>query len=390
MGLHLLAGLLVNALATLVLAHGAWWSLLSALAIPGLHRVRLPNSGPVSFAVIVPAHNEEAGIAASLESLLRAPFTPQPRVIVVADNCDDATASVARRFGVEVVERHDDVRRGKGYALDFGLRHLRDSGLEPPGVVVFVDADTEVDENFFRALSHHFVHSRRPAQAYYRAAPGESNLGTLRDVAFRLLHWSRPLGAARIGLPTTVKGNGMAICWADVSNGLGVQSITEDAEMSLAFAARGLHFAFVPFAVVSGRMAQTYHEARTQDERWEAGRFSLQRRAAGIGLKRLIKGDLRGSAVAFEISSLPLSLLALTSTALVVTSLGLGLGSPALAIAAAASLGTYLALGGVAARLGLKEMLAFVSVPRFVLHKAGIYLRIAARRGPGEWKRTTR
>src|SRR5205085_6347229 len=74
-------------------------------------------------AVLMPAHNEAAGIAASLATV-----TPQlvagDRLLVVADNCVDDTAAVAAAAGAEVVQRRDTTRRGKGYALGFGLRHL--------------------------------------------------------------------------------------------------------------------------------------------------------------------------------------------------------------------------------------------------------------------------
>src|SRR5688572_14528989 len=75
------------------------------------------------LAVLIPAHNEQAVISATLSSLL--PTIPaNTRVLVVADNCTDATAATARELGAEVVERQDRHRRGKGFALDFGIRHL--------------------------------------------------------------------------------------------------------------------------------------------------------------------------------------------------------------------------------------------------------------------------
>ena len=71
------------------------------------------------LAVLVPAHDEEEGIAATLAAVL-AQLGPHDRLLVVADNCSDATAAVARAAGAEVVERSSDLR-GKGYALAHGI-----------------------------------------------------------------------------------------------------------------------------------------------------------------------------------------------------------------------------------------------------------------------------
>src|SRR5689334_18680459 len=91
-----------------------------------------------SIAVLIPAHNEQLGIGATLDSL-KAQLTPNDRTVVIADNCQDETASVARSYGAIAIERTDTVNRGKSYALDFGMRYLEQNS--PPEVVIIVDAD---------------------------------------------------------------------------------------------------------------------------------------------------------------------------------------------------------------------------------------------------------
>src|SRR4051812_41266503 len=88
-------------------------------------RRSLPDERP-ACAILVPAHNEEAGIAATIRNLLPQ-LAPGDRIVVVADNCTDATEAVARTAGADVVNRSDPVRRGKGFALDFGLGHLAEN-----------------------------------------------------------------------------------------------------------------------------------------------------------------------------------------------------------------------------------------------------------------------
>jgi cellulose synthase/poly-beta-1,6-N-acetylglucosamine synthase-like glycosyltransferase len=81
------------------------------------HAVAAPRRPGADVAVLIPAHNESAGIEATLRCL-QAQLRAGDRVLVVADNCDDDTAAVARDAGAEVIERIDAIHRGKGFALD--------------------------------------------------------------------------------------------------------------------------------------------------------------------------------------------------------------------------------------------------------------------------------
>src|SRR5215831_6708425 len=98
---------------------------------------------PHRTAVLIPAHNEGAGILPTIRDV-QAQLGPHDRILVVADNCTDDTAAIVQGAGVEVIVRADPARRGKGYALEFGVRHL---SLNPPDVVVIMDADCRLGEN---------------------------------------------------------------------------------------------------------------------------------------------------------------------------------------------------------------------------------------------------
>ena len=74
-----------------------------------------------ALAVLIPAHNEGEAVRPTIEDAQSQ--RAGDRIIVVADNCTDETATEARIAGAEVIERHDPYRRGKGYALDFGLEY---------------------------------------------------------------------------------------------------------------------------------------------------------------------------------------------------------------------------------------------------------------------------
>ena len=108
------------------------------------------------FDVVVPAHDEEAGIARTIASLAALDYPASMfRVVVVADNCSDATAERARAAGATVLERVDTQRRGKGYALSFAFDAcLRDGRAS---AVVVVDADTSVSPGLLCAFDRRSV-----------------------------------------------------------------------------------------------------------------------------------------------------------------------------------------------------------------------------------------
>src|SRR4030081_161784 len=125
--------------------------------------VAAPRALSHRTAVLIPAHNEGAGILPTIRDI-QAQLGPQDSILVVADNCTDDTAAIVRAAGVEVTVRADPARRGKGYALEFGVRHLR---LNPPDVVVIMDADCRLGENALRHLSDSARDSGRPLMSLY-------------------------------------------------------------------------------------------------------------------------------------------------------------------------------------------------------------------------------
>jgi cellulose synthase/poly-beta-1,6-N-acetylglucosamine synthase-like glycosyltransferase len=142
----------------------------------------------------------------------RAQLGPEDRVLVVADNCSDATAEIAAANGAEVVVRNDAERRGKGYALDFGVRHLERS---PPEVVVVVDADCELHPGSVDRLARSCAETKRPAQALdlMRAPAGAGLKVRIAEFAWVVKNQVRPLGCRRLGLPCQLMGTGMAFPW---------------------------------------------------------------------------------------------------------------------------------------------------------------------------------
>lgn len=371
--------------ASIVLSHGAWWTVLSAAAL------RRPSArvGParlLPLVVLVPAHNEEALIGQTVDSLVTAAASLDARILVIADNCNDATAELAAAHGADVLRREDASHRGKPYALQFALGSL---AKDAPAAVAVVDADTLVDSNFIDAVSERLASGSRAVQVHYAAGPASTDVGRLRRLAFLLVHWSRPLGASRLGLGVGLKGNGMAFDWSAANIALAGAGLTEDAAATLELAVRGIHVDYEPRTTVRGFMAQTYAEARTQDSRWEGGRTRLVFQAIRSAIRALARGDIAAAGAALEVGTLPLSLLLFVGTGAAVAGL-IGVGSATLGIAAVASIGLYVVVGLAAARPEARDLRAIASAPGFLAHKAAVYGRIVAGRTGANWQRTAR
>jgi glycosyltransferase involved in cell wall biosynthesis len=148
--------------------------------------------------VLVPAHNEEIVIGSTLKKLIAA-LKEQDRLVVIADNCSDATAQIARTMGATVIERQNLEQRGKGYALDYGLQFIES---DPPDVVVIVDADCTVYPGAIEQLSQCAIATQRPVQATYlmlRPKNSQSSKDFVSQFSNIVRNLARPRGLARLG-----------------------------------------------------------------------------------------------------------------------------------------------------------------------------------------------
>jgi cellulose synthase/poly-beta-1,6-N-acetylglucosamine synthase-like glycosyltransferase len=262
-------------------------------------------------AVIMPAHNETMVIARTLRALLPQ-LLASDRLIVVADNCSDDTADVARKERVEVIERTDPLRRGKGYALDFGVRHLES---DPPDVVIIVDADCQVAEGSIGHLAGLCGGTGRPVQALYLMnAPDGAGLKTrIAQFAWLVKNQVRPSGLHGLGLPCQLMGTGMAFSWPCIrSAALATNHIVEDLKLGLDLARAGLPPLFCPEALVTSEFPTSSEGVRQQRTRWEHGHLGvILAEAPRMLLTALMRLNPGLAALALDLSVPPLALLVL-------------------------------------------------------------------------------
>jgi cellulose synthase/poly-beta-1,6-N-acetylglucosamine synthase-like glycosyltransferase len=269
------------------------------------------------IAVLIPAHNESVGIIPTIGDI-KQQLRPGDRIVVVADNCSDDTATIAASLGAEVSTRNDPTRIGKGYALDWGIDHLT---ADPPAIVIVIDADCRITAGAIDRLADTCAQSQRPVQSLYlMTAPAGSAINhQVAEFAWRVKNWVRPLGLSAMALPCQLVGSGMAFPWdiirsADLSSGF----IVEDLKLGLELATAGHPPIFCPSAVVTSTFPTSTQGAQTQRQRWEQGHIGLILTKSPALLFSAVKGWNTGLlALTLDLMVLPITLLALLLMAMV-------------------------------------------------------------------------
>ncbi len=347
-----------------------------------------------TVAVLIPAHNESAGIATTLMSI-KPQLRAGDRLLVVADNCSDDTAAVARQHGAEVLERHDTVNRGKGFALDHGIKHLKQ---KPPAFVMMCDADCTVAPGSVDQLVETASRLRQPAQALdlMKAREGAGMQQRFAEFAWRVKNQVRPLGSQRLGLPCPLMGTGMIFPWSVIADApLASGHLAEDMQLGVNLALDGHVTHFEPRALVTSFFPDSADGSQAQRTRWEHGALAnlldcVPRLVAG-GAKQA-RWQLLG--MALDLMVLPLALLVMALGALTLIDVALGwLSGWWLAAIISAGL---LALFGLSIALAWyrfgqgtitgRELLA---APWYALRKIPLYLAFMVRRQTG-WVRAKR
>lgn len=320
-------------------------------------------------AILIPAHNESSLIAATLGSITPQ-LLPGDRLLVVADNCSDATASLAAAHGAEVIERRDESRRGKGFALDFGVRHLVS---DAPDVAIIVDADCALSADCIDRLARVCRQRNRPVQALYlmRTWPGAPSRMQIPEFSWLVKNMARPLGLHALGLPCQLMGSGMAFPFAQLrAANLATGHIVEDLKLGIDLARAGSPPLFCPEALVTSEFARSAQGAASQRTRWEHGHLAVIFRDAPRLLRHaLFARNVSSLALGLDLCVPPLALLTLLVAATWIASLTamlLGSGPAALAIA---SLDCVCLLSAV--------MAAWYSYGRTVLKPAAIPIAAA-------------
>ena len=357
--------------------------------------VALRSSRRLRFDVIVPAHNEAAVIDGVVASLRKLDWPADGfRVLVIADNCTDSTAVLARAAGAEVLERHDTERRGKGYALAFAFQASQAHGWAY--AVVVVDADTEVSPNLLEAFATRIENGAAVIQAHYRVLNSQASWRTrLMAIAMASFHRVRSRARERLRLSCGIRGNGWCITHRLLRQApYRAFSLTEDIEYGIDLGLAGYRVRYADEANVAAMMVSGEQAARTQRQRWEGGRLQLIR-SRTPALLRAARGPDGGVCLdlALDLLVLPLSYAAINVALLVVLASVALLWEPSmeiwlwLALGCGASLLLYVLRGWQLSGVGMRGLVDLLRAPFFVLWKVLLMLRAHK---SAEWVRTKR
>lgn len=233
-----------------------------------------------SFAIAVPAHDEETVIANTVQRLLKLHYPSNLYSIhIVADHCSDRTAEFARRAGAVVHERNEGPRSGKGAALSWLFEHI----LADPkyDAVIIFDADTRVDEHFLCAMDARLAKGDQIVQGQHIISnPGDGWFPALTWSMFLIDNRVQNLGRTNLGW--SAKNMGDSICFrADVLCSIGWgEGLADDYQIRQKYLLNGIKIAYEPSAKGFGEAPSSWSQARAQRSRWIRGVYDANQQFA--------------------------------------------------------------------------------------------------------------
>jgi glycosyltransferase involved in cell wall biosynthesis len=347
------------------------------------------------IAVLVPAHDEGTGLLATLADI-KAQMNASDRLLVVADNCTDDTPIIAAAAGAEVVIRNDPERRGKGYALSYGLDHLNG---DPPDTVIIIDADCRLADAAIDRLAAACATTHRPVQALYLMnSPLASPVNyRIRQFAWRVKNWVRPLGLRALGLPCQLMGTGMAFPWDVIrSADLASDSIVEDLKLGLDLAFAGKPAIFCPFPGVTSDFPISVDGIQAQRMRWEHGHIGIILTAVPrLILAAAARADVDLIALVLDIAVPPLSLLTILVVGMLLatglaTLVGCSSTALLLSIMSLTGLITGVLLAWIKCGRDILPPAAIFSIGFYMIGKLQIYRSFFSRKSKSIWNRSER
>jgi cellulose synthase/poly-beta-1,6-N-acetylglucosamine synthase-like glycosyltransferase len=345
------------------------------------------------FLFLVPAHNEELLLKPCLRSLQGIAYpVERMQVVVIADNCTDATATVAESAGAICLVRNDVAHRGKPWAIAWALERLQ---LADYDAVVVVDADSIVAPDFAAKLARSAPLTGKVLQPYIDVSNREDNSLTrmaaiLSAVRFRIINEMK----ARAGLNVPL-GNGLCIGTQVLAeHGWRAFSICEDWELYAILTIGGVHIEAAPAARIGSQEARSLRQSSSQRQRWTAGKHAvLLRYVGGLLSSPRLSLHQRLDALAELSAPGPAVQLGMAFTLIALASL---LKLPGAAWLTAVLLIPIVRIGSytIAAILmdgePLRAALSFVYLPVYTIWRMAIQIRSLMITGDSAWVRTER
>ncbi len=225
------------------------------------------------FMAVIPAHNEQEVIANLIESLKKQNYNRDLfDIYVIADNCTDNTAKIAKQSGAIVYERFDKEKQTKGYALDWFLQQKIKEDADYDAVVVF-DADNIVHEDFIKNMNKKLCQGEEVVQGYRDIKnPTDSWVAAGYAIFYWSMHRFYHLARYNIGLSPLLNGTGFMVKFDILKpNGWKTVTLTEDIEFSLQRIIKGKRLGWATDAIVYDEQPVGFAQSWSQRSRWTVG-----------------------------------------------------------------------------------------------------------------------
>ena len=280
--------LLQQALIWIITIYWAYQIVVSFCSLIKLKDKKLLIEKEHKFMAVVPAHNEETVIKNLVESLVAQNYPKELYdIYVIADNCTDATAEIAKEAGAKVLKRFDEANKTKGHALNWFIKQKIEENADYDAMCVF-DADNIVDKNFLKNMNKKLCQGEEVVQGYRDIKnPTDSWVASGYAIFYWMMHRFYHLARYNLGLSPLLNGTGFMVKF-DLLKPHGWQTITltEDIEYSLINIAEGRKLGWAVDAIVYDEQPVTFKASWSQRSRWTVGHLQCMKEYT----KKLIDG----------------------------------------------------------------------------------------------------
>ena len=271
--------LLQQALIWLITIYWAYQIVVSFCSLIKLKDKKLIIEKDHKFMAIIPAHNEENVIRNLIESLKKQDYPKELYdIYVIADNCTDATAEIAKEAGAKVLKRFDEAHKTKGYALNWFLKQKIEEDADYDAFCVF-DADNIVDKNFLKNMNKKLCQGEEIVQGYRDIKnPTDSWITGGYAIFYWMMNRFYHLARYNLGLSPLINGTGFMVKFDVVKpNGWQTITLTEDIEFSLINIAKGRKLGWATDAIVYDEQPVKFDQSWSQRSRWTVGHIQCMK-----------------------------------------------------------------------------------------------------------------
>ena len=280
--------LLQQALIWIITIYWAYQIVVSFCSLIKLKDKKLLIEKDHKFMAVIPAHNEEAVIKNLVESLAAQNYPKELHdIYVIADNCTDATAELAKEAGAIVLKRFDEKNKTKGHALNWFIKQKIEENADYDALCVF-DADNIVDKNFLKNMNKKLCQGEEVVQGYRDIKnPTDSWITGGYAIFYWMMHRFYHLARYNLGLSPLLNGTGFMVKFDLLKpNGWQTITLTEDIEFSLINIAQGRKLGWAVDAIVYDEQPVSFKASWSQRSRWTVGHLQCMKEYT----KKLIDG----------------------------------------------------------------------------------------------------